>query len=51
MIKDLKGWALSNDKQKIVFKSFTGAKTSHMGWHGKPTIEKKLGMIYVKMRT
>ena len=27
MVKDLKGWELSNGKQKVVAKSFRGAKT------------------------
>ena len=40
MVKDLKRWELSNDKQKVEVKSFRGAKTSHMHWHAKPTIEK-----------
>ena len=40
MVKDLKGWELSNDKQKVVVKSFRGAKTSHMHRHAKLTIEK-----------
>ena len=31
---------LSNDKQKVVVKSFREAKTSHMHWYAKPTIEK-----------
>ena len=35
MAKDLKGWKLSNDEQKVV-KSFRGMKTSHMHWHAKP---------------
>ena len=40
MVKDLKGWEFSNDKQKVGVKPFRGAKTSHMHWHAKPTIEK-----------
>ena len=39
MVKDLKRWELSNDNQKVVVKSFNGAKTSNMHWHVKPTIE------------
>ena len=41
MARDLKGWELSNEKQKVVVKSFRGEITSHMHWHAKPTIEKK----------
>ena len=37
MVKDLKGWELSNDKQKVVVKSFREVKTSYMYWHAKPT--------------
>ena len=40
VVEDLKGWELSNDKQKIVVKSFRGTKTSHMHRHAKPTIKK-----------
>ena len=40
MVKDLKGWELSNDKQQVVVKYFSGAERSHMHWHAKPTIEK-----------
>ena len=41
MVMDLKGWELSNDKQKVAVKSFRGAKRSHLHWHAKPTIDKK----------
>ena len=41
MVKDLKVWELSNEKQEVVVKFFRGAKTSHMHWHAKSTIEKK----------
>ena len=40
MVKDLKGWDLLNDTQKVVVKSFRGVKTSHMHWHAKSNIEK-----------
>ena len=30
----------TNEKQKVVVKSFRGAETSHMHLHAKPTIEK-----------
>ena len=39
MVKDLKGRELSNDKQKVVVKSFRGAETNHTHLHAKPTIE------------
>ena len=41
MVMDLKGWELSNEKQKVAVKSFRGAKTSHLHLHAKPTIDKK----------
>ena len=46
MVKDLMGWELLNDKQKVVVKSFRGKKTSHMHWHAKPNIEKKTGKYH-----
>ena len=49
MVKDLKGWGLSIDKQKVVVKSFRGAKTSHLHWHAKPTIEKNPGECYYSL--
>ena len=41
MFKDLKGWELSNNKQKIEAKSFRGAKMTPMHWHAKTTIGKE----------
>ena len=43
---DLKGRQLSNDKQKVVVKSFRRAETSHMPLYAKPTIEKNPGKYY-----
>ena len=34
------GRVLSNGKQKVVVKSFKGAKTSHIQWYAKATIQK-----------
>ena len=51
MVKDLPGWELSNDKKKVVVKSFRGAKTSHMHWYAKPTIEKKPENIIIHCGT
>ena len=51
MVKDLKGWELLNDKQKVVVKSFRGAKTSHMHWHAKPNIEKNPENIIIHCGT
>ena len=51
MVKDLKGWKLLNDKQKVVDKSFRRAKTNHMHWHAKPSIEKKLENIIIRCGT
>ena len=39
IIKDVKGWELTDDSNKVVVKSFRGATTSQMKWHGKPTTE------------
>ena len=44
--KDLKGWELSNEKQKAVVKSFRREETSHMHLHAKPTTEKKPRKYY-----
>ena len=51
MIKALKGWELLNDKQKVVLKSFRGAKTSHMHRHAKPNIEKNPENIIIHSGT
>ena len=40
MVKDLKGWELINDRQKVVVKSFRGAKISQMHWHAKSNMKK-----------
>ena len=37
IIKDVKGWELMDDSNKVVVKSFDGATTSQMKWHVKPT--------------
>ena len=37
IIKDVKGWELKDDSNKIVVKSFRLATTSQMKWHVKPT--------------
>ena len=39
IIKDVKGWELSDELNKIVEKSFRRATTSQMKWHVKPTTE------------
>ena len=39
IIKDLKGWELSDELNKVVEKSFRGATISQMKWHVKPTTE------------
>ena len=46
MVTDVKEWELSNDQQKVVVKSFRGAKTNFMYWHAKLTIEKKPKKYY-----
>ena len=51
MVKDLKGWELSNDKQKVVVKFFRGAETSHMYLHAKPTTEKNPENIIIHCGT
>ena len=38
-MKDVKGWELTDDLNKVVVKSFRGATTSQMKWHVKPTTE------------
>ena len=39
IIKDVKGWELTDDLNKVVVKSFRRATTSQMKWHVKPTTE------------
>ena len=39
IIKDVKGWELTDNSNKVVVKSFRGATTSQMKWHVKPTTE------------
>ena len=46
LVKNLKGWELSNDKRKTAVKSFRGAKTCYMHFHAKLTIEKMTGKYY-----
>ena len=38
IIKDVKGWELTDDSNKVV-KSFRGPTTTQMKWHVKPTME------------
>ena len=37
IIKDGKGWEITDNSNKVVVKSFPGAATSQMKWHVKPT--------------
>ena len=39
MVRDMKGWELSNKNHHVVVKTFRGVNTSKMKWHVKPTIE------------
>ena len=39
IIKDVKGWELTDDSNKAVVKSFRGDTTSQMKWHVKQTTE------------
>ena len=39
IIRDVKGWELTEESNKVVLKSFRGATTSHMKWHIKPSTE------------
>ena len=38
-VRDLKRWGQSNNKQKVLIKSFRGTITSHMHWDATPTIK------------
>ena len=40
MDRDLKGWELLNDKQRVVGKSSRVTKTSHMHWDAQTNIGK-----------
>ena len=39
IIKEVKGWELTDDSNKVVVKSFRGATTSQTKWHVKSTTE------------
>ena len=39
IIKDVKGWELTDNLNNVVVKSFRGATTSQMKWHVKPITE------------
>ena len=39
IIKDAKGWELTDDSNNVIVKSFRGSTTSQMKWHVKPTTE------------
>ena len=45
IIKDVKGWELTDESNKVVVKSFRGSTTSQMKWHVKPTTEQNLKYI------
>ena len=51
IIKEVKGWELTDDSNKVVVKSFRGATTSQMKWHVKPTTEQNLKNIILHCGT
>ena len=47
IIKDVKGWELTDDSNKVVVTSFRGATTSQMKWHVNPaTVQNPKNIIY-----
>jgi len=51
MVKDLRGWHLSNQHNQVVVKPFLGAKIEHMKWHTKPTVFAKPDNIILHFGT
>ena len=39
MVKDIKGWKMSNHARKVVMKHFSGAKTKGVKFYFTPTVE------------
>ena len=51
IVKDVKGWKLSDDKNKVVIKYFSGAKTKDMESYTIPTLEQNPETIIIHCGT
>ena len=51
IVKDMKGWELSYEKNKVVVKHFSGAKTKDMESYIIPTLEQNPETIIIHSRT
>ena len=51
IVKDVKGWKLSDDKNKVVAKHFSGAKTKDMETYIIPTLEQNPEPIIIHSGT
>ena len=51
IVKDVKGWKLSDDKNKVVAKHFSGAKTKDMESYIIPTLERNPETIIIHSGT
>ena len=48
MVKDIKGWKMSNCTRKVVVKHFSGAKTKDMKSYVIPTVEQKPDIVHTR---
>ena len=51
MVKDVKGWEISDEQHKVVVKSFSGATTKHMETYVKPSLEQSPDSIVLHCGT
>ena len=51
IVKSVKGWKLSDEKNKVVVKHFSGAKTKDMESYIIPTLEQSPETIIIHSRT
>ena len=51
IIKDVNGWELTDNSNKVFVKSFRGATTSQMKWHVNPTTEQNPKSIILHCST
>ena len=50
IIKDVKGWELTDESNKVVVKSFRGSTTSQMKWHVKTNYGTKSKIYHFTLR-
>ena len=51
LVRDVKGWKLSDEKNKVVAKHFSGAKTKDMEFYIIPTLEQIPKTIIIRSGT